>query len=340
MSQYLSPPSAGLKYYEVNMAKPRIFISSTYFDLKNVRADLERFIRSQGYDPILNERGHIPYGSKEKLEEYCYKEIQITDIVVSIIGGRFGSQSKSESYSISNTELKTAIELGKQVYIFIDKSVHNEFRTYERNKENKEISYASVDDRRIFSFIDEIQNLPIGNPIASFETTSDIIEYLKEQWAGLFQRLLSENSKQKEIAALDEIKSTAKTLNQLVNFLIEERKNGDQAFKEILMANHPMFDAIKLEMGIPYRVFFSNIKELNELLKARSFKPVPSNALDDEYHLEWLNSSTTPGQLLKIRREVFEEDKKLKIITPDQWDDSFIKIVDWVEIPEDDDIPF
>lgn len=324
------------------MAKPRIFVSSTYFDLKNIRADLERFIKSQGHDPILNERGHIPYGNKEKLEEYCYKEIQLCDILISIIGGRFGSQSKSESHSISNTELKTAIELGKQVYIFIDRSVHNEFKTYERNKENKDISYASVDDRRIFSFIEEIQNLPINNPIASFETSSDITEYLKEQWSGLFQRLLAENSKQKEITALDEIKSTAKTLNQLVGFLLEERKNGDLAFKEILLANHPAFNEIKSQLTIPYRIFFSNIKELNELLKARSFKPVPAEAWDGPEFIEWINSNTSPNQLLKINHSIFDEEEKLKIITPDQWNDSFIKIIDYNpgDSQDDDDLPF
>ncbi|NWC00821.1 DUF4062 domain-containing protein [Pseudomonas gingeri] len=314
------------------MAKPRIFVSSTYFDLKNIRADLERFIKSQGYDPILNERGHIPYGNKEKLEEYCYKEIQLTDILISVIGGRFGSQSKSEPHSISNTELKVAIELGKQVYIFIDKSVHNEFRTYERNKENKEISYASVDDTRIFSFIEEIQALPINNPIANFETTSDIMEYLKEQWAGLFQRLLAENSKQKEITALNEIKSTAKTLNQLVSFLVEERKNGDQAFKEILLTNHPAFNAIKTLLNIPYRVFFSNFSELSELLVARSFLVVAENAWDGEDFAEWLNTTTTPGKLIKVRNSIFDTDGKLKILTPDQWKNSLITISEHTDV--------
>lgn len=49
------------------MAKPRVFISSTYYDLKNVRADLDRFIKEQGYEPVLNEHGNIPYGSEKKI---------------------------------------------------------------------------------------------------------------------------------------------------------------------------------------------------------------------------------------------------------------------------------
>lgn len=322
------------------MAKPRIFISSTYFDLKNLRADLERFIKTQGFEPVLNERGHIPYGNKEKLEEYCYKEINLSDILVSIIGGRFGSQSKTETHSISNTELKTAIDLGKQVYIFIDKNVHNEFRTYERNRTHKDISYASVDDTKIFDFIEEIQGLPINNPIANFETSSDITDYLKLQWAGLFQRLLAENSKQKEINALDEIKSTAKTLNQLVNYLVEERKNGDQAFKEILLANHPAFNELQTQLTIPYRIFFSNILELNELLKARSFKPVPTEAWDGLEYNEWLNNKTEPNQLLKIHNSIFDENDKLRIFTPDQWQESFVKIVDYSDLEQFDDEAF
>ncbi len=323
------------------MAKPRVFISSTYFDLKNVRADLERFVKSQGYDPILNERGQIAYGNKEKLEEYCYKEIQISDILISIIGGRYGSQSNIENRSISNAELKSALEHGKQVYIFIDHAVHNEYRTYERNKQIDGISYASVDDTRIFNFIEEIQSLPINNTITSFETSSDITEYLREQWAGLFQRLLSENSKQKELIAINEIKSTAKTLNQLVSYLIEERKNGDQAFKEILLANHPAFNQIRELLKIPYRVFFTNVDEFNELLNARQYLPVDEGDWDDQGIAEWLNSKITPRMLLKVNYELFDDDLKLRVYTPDTWNKNLIKLAP-IKVPEpfDDDIPF
>ena len=86
------------------MAHPRVFISSTYYDLKNVRADLERYIKDRGFDPVLNERGQIPYGNEEKLEEYCYREIENCDILVSIIGGRHGSSSSHDPYSISHQQ--------------------------------------------------------------------------------------------------------------------------------------------------------------------------------------------------------------------------------------------
>ncbi len=117
------------------MARPRVFISSTFYDLKQIRADLEHFIREMGYDPVLHERGSVPYGSKEKLEQYCYREIHQVEILVSVIGGRFGSQSDHQPYSISQQELKTAYALGIPVFIFVDSAVLAEYRTYLRNKE-------------------------------------------------------------------------------------------------------------------------------------------------------------------------------------------------------------
>lgn len=44
------------------MAKPRIFISSTFYDLKQIRTDLDNFIKGMGYDVVRNEQGNIPYG--------------------------------------------------------------------------------------------------------------------------------------------------------------------------------------------------------------------------------------------------------------------------------------
>jgi len=176
------------------MARPRVFISSTFFDLRQVRADLERFIKQMGYDPVLHERGRVAYGSDKKLEDYCYREIELCEIVVSIVGGRFGSGSQRDPYSISQIELKTAIEHGKAVYIFVERSVHSEFGTYLKNKGVKGVVFNFVDNVKVYQFMEEIEALPKNNPIAPFETAQDITDFLKEQWAGLFQRHLQEGA--------------------------------------------------------------------------------------------------------------------------------------------------
>ena len=92
------------------MARPRVFISSTFYDLRQVRQDLERFIREMGYEAIRHETGSIPYGKEKRPEAYAYREAEGSDILIAIIGGRFGSPSHEVGgYSISQAELKRAL---------------------------------------------------------------------------------------------------------------------------------------------------------------------------------------------------------------------------------------
>jgi hypothetical protein len=177
------------------MAKPRVFISSTFFDLRQVRTDLERFINDLGYTAVRNETGGIVYGKDQKLEEYCYKEISQIDILVGIVGGRFGSEADSGNYSITQIEIKTALDQDKQVYLFIEKNVLAEYETYLINKTNSSTNYRFVDDVRVYKFIEELYLLPKNNIIYPFETAQDITQFLKEQWAGLFHDLISQRSK-------------------------------------------------------------------------------------------------------------------------------------------------
>ena len=206
--------------------------------------------------------------------------------------------------------------------------MHSEYKTYLNNKNIEGFKPASVNDNRVFQFLEDIYGLQSGNPIEAFEISDDIIKYLKEQWAGLFQRLLQESSRQKEINIIENLKSTASTLNHLVTFLTEERSKGDEAIKDILLSSHPAFAAIKAAAKIPYRVVFHSFKELDELLTARSFSYDDNKA---EYGI-------------RVNTNLFDKDGKLKIITPEEWDESWVStypIKKKSDIPDfDDDIPF
>lgn len=320
------------------MAKPRIFVSSTYYDLRHIRTDIDRFIREQGYEPVLNEQGSIAYGKEDRLEEYCYKEINNVDILVSIIGGRYGSESKIEKHSVSQMELKTAFDLNKQVYIFIEKGVYNEYQFYLKNKENETTKYTYADNIKIHQFIEFVESLPNNNTIHGFETSSDITTFLKEQWAGLFQRFLQEQTRSKEINIIKGIENTAKTLNQLVTFLTEEKRGSESAINEILLSNHPAMEQIKDLLKIPYRVFFTNKDEFIDLIKARGFRESSDNLPFDDNHT-WIMEKNSLLYELTYSEEIFNVDSKLKVYTKEEWNPEFITLKK-TKIEEEDNLPF
>jgi hypothetical protein len=315
------------------MAKPRVFVSSTYYDLKHVRSDIERFINEQGYEAILNEKGHIAYGSREKLEDYCYKEINQCDILVSIIGGRYGSTSTDE-HSVSNKELLEALKLGKQVYIFIDTTVATEYRTYQANKTVEGICYQAVDNVKIYEFIEEVYNLPKNNTIHNFSSAIDISVYLKEQWAGLFQRLLNDESKKKEVNLIQKLSETSETLNQLVEYLVSEKRGSENAITQILTINHPVFKELERKAEISCRVFFETAGELGALLNALGFIVISPDGFESEPgYASWFLPNSK-DEAIRVSEDLFEvvdddipsDQSKLKVMTVGDWKDDYVKI--------------
>jgi len=313
------------------MARPRIFVSSTFYDLRQVRADIERFIREMGYEPVLHERAQIPYGPEERREEYAYREIESCDVVVSIIGGRFGTESQDVPYSISQMELKTALELGRQVYIFVERSVLSEYSTYLKNKGVESVQYSFVDNVGVYVFLEEVHSLPMNNTIAPFETSRDISDYLREQWAGLFQRYLQEQGRLREASLVEGMRATADTLDQLVTFLTEERRSQDEAIKSILLSTHPAFARLKVLLNVQYRVFFTNHDEFVAWLGARGYRLVNPEAWDEPGFEEWSIREPKRTRYLHVSRSIFDEDGKLKVYTSSEWSDDWA----WIEVIDD-----
>lgn len=320
------------------MAKPRVFISSTFYDLRVVRNDLERFVKELGYEPVLFESGHVPYGKDDALEEYCYREINGCDIVITIIGGKYGTQSQDQKNSITQKELKTAIELGKQIYVFVEKAVLNEFRTYELNSHLDGFKTFAVNDVRVYTFLKEIYNLQAGNPIEGFETSADITRFLKEQWAGLFQRLLQESVREKEYNLIESLQATTTTLNNLVTYLSEEKTKGtEEAINNILLLTHPAFQIMKKIIGCTYPIVFYTVDDLKQILSERNFFEKEVHFLED--YRCWEHDTNNVKTRIKVDNIIFEGNK-LKIFTPDTWNNEWInyEIIDYYS--NDDDLPF
>lgn len=317
------------------MAKPRVFISSTFYDLRQIRVELDKFIEGLGYEPVRNEEGDIPYGKDEALQAYCYKEIANIDVLVSIIGSRYGSagiiKEKEQEYSVSQLELKTALKEDKQVFVFIDKNVFTEYETYILNKNNENVIYKYVDNVNIYKFIEEIKALPHNNNIKGFETAEDITSYLREQFAGLFKQFMLDNKRVKETLIIRDIENTAKTLRELVDYLKEDSQGKDEEINRIIRINHPMVGRLKELLNIHYNIYIEGKRDLEALLKARGYKFNPI----EEY---W--ERTFNNELLKlfISEDLFENDK-LKYIKASDWSDDFIKL-EKAFLHKDDDLPF
>ncbi|MEL0578724.1 DUF4062 domain-containing protein [Pectobacterium punjabense] len=207
------------------MPSPKVFVSSTCYDLGMAREQLRSFLLKIGYDPILSEYSDILYDPRAHTHTSCIQEVPNTDIVVVLIGSRFGGKAipealsnvdlenlvrssfdvtvlnEPEKLSITQLEVLKAIDSAVPVFAFVDEKVMHDHYVYQKNKELVDkIKFPSIDKpetaKYIFEFITFLSHRNKGNSVIPFGKIEDIENHLKKQWGSLFQRLLREQREQ------------------------------------------------------------------------------------------------------------------------------------------------
>lgn len=201
------------------MANLRVFVSSTAYDLGVLRSVLRGFIQALGYDAVLSDYSDVLYDPREHAHKSCIAEIQTCDMVVLVIGSRFGSDVQVDSLgavtdqdvvrfledshgrkvSVTQAEALCAANVGIPIFAFVEAGVYHDYSVYQRNKGlpfASEIVYPSIAQpgsaKYIFDFIDFLQGRSFNNAVVAFDRMEEVTEHLQKQWAGLFQRMLAE----------------------------------------------------------------------------------------------------------------------------------------------------
>jgi len=85
--------------------KPSIFVSSTCYDLKQIRSDLFDYFESCGYAPTLSEFSSFPVNPDSDTIDSCLDAVKNhSDIFILIIGGRYGYETP-RGKSITNLNI-------------------------------------------------------------------------------------------------------------------------------------------------------------------------------------------------------------------------------------------
>lgn len=104
---------------------PYVMVSSTFYDLRQVRVNLAQFISNElGYIPLLSELPSFPINPDLNTIENCRARVENNaDIFVLVIGGRYGSIDDETEKSITNLEFLAARRKGIPVYAFVERGI-------------------------------------------------------------------------------------------------------------------------------------------------------------------------------------------------------------------------
>lgn len=168
------------------MNRTRIFVSSTFFDLAQVREDMRTSITLLGHEPLLNEYPSFPVLPDLDTVENCKKAVKSSDIFVLIVGGRRGSLDPASGKSVTNVEYETAVQNGIDCFVFVHERVMTLLSVWQKNPDAD--FTPSVDSPDVFKFIEKIN--ATQKWIFTFGLASEISEILKNQLSVFLKSLL------------------------------------------------------------------------------------------------------------------------------------------------------
>jgi len=266
---------------------------------------LKYFIRTLGYEPILSEDGDVYYSPSLHTHDACISEVASCQMMVLIIGGRYGGEFKDSDKSITNHEYEAAVAQKIPIFALVDSAVLNEHHVFGENKKNPsvnehQISYPSTNDTRIFGFIDQVRKHLINNAIVPFKDFSDIESYLRKQWAGMMYEALTSDSEAKRVSELFE---SLKETTQNVQFMARQLVNTSQ--NKLIQLNVEFYDYM-LKSEVTHDLSHWNISVTpKDVLQHDDFDSIANNEIqvDEDEEGSSLQYGGPPYKLSQWRYE-------------------------------------
>ncbi len=173
-----------MKYDSGLAHRPSVFVSSTCYDLKQIRQNIRDFIEDDlGYEAVLSEYDTFPIDPDMDTVNNCLRVVEErANIMVLIVGGRYGYITNHGEKSITNLEYLRAKMKGIPIFVFIDQSILNILPIWKKN--NTADFSEIVDSPKIFEFVDTLRNKD-SNWVHEFNNGKDIIDCLRKQMSYL-----------------------------------------------------------------------------------------------------------------------------------------------------------
>lgn len=156
----------------------QIFLSSTAFDLLDVRAEIAATLQSLGVKPVLSDDKLSDFRVHHDADsiETCLVNLEACDEVILVLDQRYGPSLGGAGFddvSATHLEFRKAVELKKPVHFFARDRLIGEYAVWKKNKRSSSLQFAWVskpEDFGLFRLLDERSKLIAKSRVSNWYT--------------------------------------------------------------------------------------------------------------------------------------------------------------------------
>ena len=168
----------------------KIFVSSTVYDLLDVRAELIELLRSLKVAPVMSDEKLSDFNSTHDANsiETCLLNVQSSDAVILVLNQRYGPRLGKcgfDDVSATHLEYRQAKKHGIPLCFFVRDRLEADYIIQKNNSES--VKTAWIDERNLglFDLMEEHRSLSKGredsNWLTTFSTTVDLKLAIEKQ---------------------------------------------------------------------------------------------------------------------------------------------------------------
>jgi nucleoside 2-deoxyribosyltransferase len=181
----------------------QVFISSTCYDLIDLRAELAEFFRQGGIEPILSDDMDSEFEPQPTANsiESCLANLRKSDAVVIVLSKRYGRSLKDKEYpdvSATHLEYLEAIKRKKPIYMYVRDKLDADYMIWKKNGFDDKVQLAWVDAKnlKLLKFLRdhrELADKDKTNWLWPFRSSAELKRRLSRDFKESFGRAAAEN---------------------------------------------------------------------------------------------------------------------------------------------------
>jgi hypothetical protein len=172
----------------------RVFISSTCYDLIDIRAHIGEMLRSIGVAPVMSDDQLSDFHVKHSASsiESCLVNVDSSDEVIVILDKRYGPRLGKYNFpdiSATHLEYRRAVAERKPLHVFVRDRLEADHRVWSKNDRRNDLKLPWVQhehDYGLFDIIEEHTALTAemdkSNWYRTFSTSLDLLASVRHQY--------------------------------------------------------------------------------------------------------------------------------------------------------------
>lgn len=164
----------------------QVFISSTCYDLRDLRASIKRYLEGLGITPLLSDEAGFPRENHISPYVSCLMTLEDCPLIIGIIDKRYGMSFKDwapydyADISPTHAELRHTLRKQKKLLLYVHQDILSAYQIWRRhNNTFPEKSHPSVPDLKTLEMLEELKGNNPAPWIESFNDVTDIIRSLQ-----------------------------------------------------------------------------------------------------------------------------------------------------------------